>query len=362
MSVVIASSNRRANLELSLRSLELQTAPAFDVVVVDDGSTDGTRELAEELRSAPPWSDERLRWVSTGLVPRGLSRARNVGVGNAARSVTHVVTLDADVVLEPHALERLGQASRRNATAAIFGIVNWLPPEALQSVEAALRRGRVELLRELVPKIVPARVDGTIVGPDPRPLDAFALAGEARPAPLEPGLALNTFCALPLSALVAAGGWDEALVGYGYEDMDLGARLRRLGTAAVYVADARGFHVYHPKTNWPHAALEAERNLDYVLRRLGIDAISDAYADWTVWWHYHRERGGALWVVDDFHYALNRPRTHALLLPDLGWIARLGYDAAAVYQATEQDLAAINVVGAPRELSMSRIPHVDVLR
>jgi GT2 family glycosyltransferase len=358
--VVIPSSNRRSNLALALRSLELQTEAAFDVVVVDDGSSDGTRELVEDLRSAPQWAGDRLRWVSTGRVPRGRSRARNVGVRNAARSATHVVTLDADVVLEPNALNRLRRANIRHKEAAAFGVVNWLPPDARRSVAAALRRARGDMLRGLVPDTTPTRVEGTIVGPDPRPAEYFAPADEAKPALLDPSLALNTFCAIPLGALDSIGGWDEALAGYGYEDMELGARLRRLRTAAVYVADAVGFHLWHPK-HWSRDRIDAERNLDYVLRRLGLDAISDAYADWTVWWHYHRERGGAVWSIDDRHYALNRRRTHALQLSDPAWIARLGFDDADVLPAIEEDLDGIQVVGPPRDLPLARIPHVDLL-
>jgi hypothetical protein len=163
---------------------------------------------------------------------------------------------------------------------------------------------------------------------------------------------------MPLGVLEAVGGWDEGLVGYGYEDMELGARLQRIGTLAVHVADAVGFHLWHPK-DWSRASIEAERNLDYVLRRLGVEAISDVYADWTVWWHYHRERGGAVVMVEGSHYALNRSRSHALVLPDSDWVAKLGFDGADVEPMTELDLAGIELVGPPAKLPMRRLAHVD---
>jgi hypothetical protein len=66
-------------------------------------------------------------------------------------------------------------------------------------------------------------------------------------------------------------------------------------------------------------------------------------------------------LVDDRHYALNRGRTHALLLSDRGWIARLGYDDADIRTATEADLASVELVGHPGDLPVSRFRNVKVL-
>jgi glycosyltransferase involved in cell wall biosynthesis len=357
-SVVIASSNRRKNLELVLHSLEAQSWKSFDVVVVDDGSTDGTRALIEELRSSRAWSRERLRWVSTGLVPRGLSRARNIGVGNRHAAAKAVVTLDADVVLAPDALDRLGQSLRGHPSAVAFGVVHWLPAEARGAVEAAVKRRDAAILHELVPEGTASRVHGTVVGPDVRPPSLFEPADRAQPVAVDPAFALNTFCAIPTSALDAVDGWDEHLVGYGYEDMEFGVHLKREGILALYVADAVGFHLWHPR-DWALAALEAERNLDYILRRHGADAISDAYADWRVWWHYHRDRGGAVWKVDGRQFAVNRAQSHGLLLEQSTWLSRLGHDPAEVAIVSETELERIEVVGSARELPAARVPHVE---
>jgi GT2 family glycosyltransferase len=299
--------------------------------------------------------------VSTGRAPRGLSVARNVSIANAAPRATHLVTLDADVVLDPRAIGRMQLASKRYPLAAAFGAVHWLPPGAREAVEETLRRGRVDRLRELVPDGVASRVEGTIVGMDPRPRALFVSADRVSPTPLDPALALNTFSAIPLSALRAAGGWDEALVGYGYEDMELGARLLRHSTAALHVGDAVGFHVWHAKAGWSREALEAERNLDYVLRRLGVDAVSDTFADWTVWWHYHHDRGGALWAIDGCHYAVNRDRSRAIVLPSPDWTDKLGYPHNRARPAKPEELARIELMGEARDLPLSRVPHVEPL-
>ena len=54
ISVVIPSWNRHEQLLDCLRALDRQTLPgdAFDVIVVDDGSTDSTRVIANQLPAA----------------------------------------------------------------------------------------------------------------------------------------------------------------------------------------------------------------------------------------------------------------------------------------------------------------------
>lgn len=350
------TSNRRDNLALALRSLDLQrTAQTFDVVVVDDGSTDGTRELVEAQFGS---ARTLMRWVGTGPIPRGLSCARNLGVRNRHPAVEVVVTLDADLVLEPEALGRLWRAARSYPDAVGFGVVHWLADGAREAVHDALDDGDLTSLRTLVPAGPPTRVEGTIVGADPRPRSLFRPVDEARPVELDSAYGLNTFCAIPVAVLESVGGWDENIVGYGYEDIEFAARLASAGVQAVYVGDAVGFHVWHPK-DWRRAALEAERNLDYVLRRLGPEAITDAYADWTVWWHYHRDRGGAVKRDSATLYAVNRTGERAIALPDSSWLARLGFDGGHVAEMDDGDLGSIEVHGQARELPLNRVARVD---
>lgn len=91
ISVVVASYNRRAGLEQLLRALAVQTCAAsrFEVVVVDDGSTDGTSDLL--ARIAVPFS---LRGLSQEN--KGPAAARNLGVAHARGRI--VLFLDDDVV------------------------------------------------------------------------------------------------------------------------------------------------------------------------------------------------------------------------------------------------------------------------
>jgi len=97
VSVIIPTYNRAHLVCDAIQSVLGQTYPHLEVVVVDDGSTDGT---AQRVQALP--HDGRLRLIA---VPhRGVAAARNAGI-EAARGM-YVGFCDSDDVWEPHKLER----------------------------------------------------------------------------------------------------------------------------------------------------------------------------------------------------------------------------------------------------------------
>jgi hypothetical protein len=97
-SVVITTYNRARILRRCLDSCLAQTWPDFEVVIVDDGSSDGT---AAALTDHP---DPRVRLLAHES-NRGINPARFTGATNARGE--WVVVVDSDDELLPHALERL---------------------------------------------------------------------------------------------------------------------------------------------------------------------------------------------------------------------------------------------------------------
>ena len=65
-------------LRQCLDSLMNQTYPEFEVLLVDDGSTDGSAEICREYQQR----DQRVRVIRL-TTNQGLSNARNVGIENA---------------------------------------------------------------------------------------------------------------------------------------------------------------------------------------------------------------------------------------------------------------------------------------
>lgn len=97
LSVVIPTYNRRAGLERLLRALARQTYPAshFEVVVVNDGSRDGTDVLLEQI-------DTPYRLHALTQANAGPAAARNLGVQQAEAPI--IVFLDDDVIPLPELL------------------------------------------------------------------------------------------------------------------------------------------------------------------------------------------------------------------------------------------------------------------
>jgi len=105
-SVVIPAYNAEPFLERTLRSALRQTHSNLEVIVVDDGSTDKTRAIAEAVAA----TDDRVRIIS---VPNGgVAKARNIGIAEA--NGEFVAFLDADDLWHPTKIElQLAAMSRR---------------------------------------------------------------------------------------------------------------------------------------------------------------------------------------------------------------------------------------------------------
>ncbi|GIG36621.1 glycosyltransferase [Cellulomonas pakistanensis] len=117
VSVVIAARDEARTLPHQLRALAAQRpACSWEVVLADNGSTDGTLAVAEAARS---WLPE-LRTVDASAV-RGAGAARNVGVAASRGSL--VLFCDADDVVAPGWVEALRAGLRR--TELVAGRLEW---------------------------------------------------------------------------------------------------------------------------------------------------------------------------------------------------------------------------------------------
>lgn len=119
VSVVIAAYNAADSLARAVRSATAQTVRNLEVLVVDDGSTDATAQVAHRLAA----DDGRVHVLGNGR-NGGVSAARNIGF--AAAQGEWIAVLDADDAFEPDRLEHLlAAAARHGADMVADDLVYW---------------------------------------------------------------------------------------------------------------------------------------------------------------------------------------------------------------------------------------------
>ncbi|MFD5632603.1 glycosyltransferase family 2 protein [Streptomyces sp. NPDC127077] len=137
VSVIIGAYEAMPYLVKCLASVEAQSIgpDRFEVVAVDDGSTDGTGDSLEAFAARMPFPVTVVRQENSG----GPSGPRNVGLSKARGR--YVFFLDADDRLGPEALERMVAMADRNGTDVVLGRVEGVNRKAPRSMwNATLER------------------------------------------------------------------------------------------------------------------------------------------------------------------------------------------------------------------------------
>ena len=117
-SVIVPAYNSEAFLSETLDSLRAQTWQDWEAVVVDDGSTDGTRAVLDAYFKKDP----RIRGIFQENA--GVSTARNRGLQEAAGD--YVLFLDADDLYEPGALFAFAVAAKKTDADILLGRLRFL--------------------------------------------------------------------------------------------------------------------------------------------------------------------------------------------------------------------------------------------
>jgi GT2 family glycosyltransferase len=197
--IQLCTYNRAALLERVLDACFEQAVPdqSYEVVVVDDGSSDQTPDVLERARRLAPCALTTVRQPNAGL-----AKARNAGIARAVGE--QIIFIDDDVLPLPNFVAEHLRAHARH-------------PEAI------VRGGAIE-----------------VESFDYLPPPVWTLRNYSG------NYFWTTNVSVPLATIRAVGGFDESFSEYGWEDIDVGLRLRKRGVKAVFHPAALVYH-YKPR-------------------------------------------------------------------------------------------------------------------
>ena len=134
ISVIVPVYQAEKFLHRCLDSVARQTFSDWELILVDDGSTDGSAALCDRLAA----KDNRVR-VFHRKKNQGVSEARNLGINEAKGE--YIAFLDADDCYEFQALETLWNLREQSGADAAACGLTYLWPDGKQSVQAQLPAG-----------------------------------------------------------------------------------------------------------------------------------------------------------------------------------------------------------------------------
>lgn len=204
ITVVIPTRNRLLVLRETLSRLERQAGDVqFEIVVVDDESSDGTSEMVGRAESGAAVPLTLIAGPGSGA-----AAARNLAIEAARAPVCLFINDDTRPRLDLLARHRDFHRRRPECEAALLGHID-LPPTPPPS----------PFMRWLATQL-------------------FDFAGITSPADVGGSRFFTSNVSAKTELLRAAGGFDEAFPGAAHEDIDLGLRLETMGMRLHYDEDA----------------------------------------------------------------------------------------------------------------------------
>jgi glycosyltransferase involved in cell wall biosynthesis len=213
LTVIVPTYNRSDLLGQTLRKLlGEQTAPAseYEIVVVDDGSTDNTPEIVAAVGTS---ASDRLRYYRQEN--KGPAAARNLGVREAKGKI--ILFTGDDCIPDRRLIEEHLKAHERSGDVAIIGHIAWHPDLEITPLMLFLDEGAQFGFTQIT---------------DPENLTFFTF--------------YTANCSLHRHWLDDVGGFDEEFRQAAYEDIELAYRMTQRGLRIVYRSSALTYHLHAP--------------------------------------------------------------------------------------------------------------------
>lgn len=257
VTVVIVNWNGAEFLERCLAAVMAQTVTPYEIILVDNASSDGSLDIVRQFPSV------RLLAQDDNL---GFARANNLAIVAASAESEWIALLNPDAFADPSWLEALLAAAQENPDFSFFG------SKLLTAADAAVLDGAGDAYH--VSGLVWRMGHGALASSFPeQEYEVFSPCAAA--------------AIYKRSALQEVGGFDEDFFCY-LEDVDLGFRLRLAEHRCLYVPSSVARHVGSGTTGGQHsefALYHGHRNL--------------------VWTYLKNMPGALFWIFLPLHLVMN---------------------------------------------------------
>lgn len=276
ISVIVATYQRQASLQLTLTWLSRQTFTDFEVIVVDDGGTDESGTVAKSFSCTYIWHPHN------GF---GLSKSRNQGASVARGNI--FLFIDSDIMLAPKSLATLQQLYEENPDRAIGGYYKYLP-----GMEITANDSWDDIWNYRLPeKDIVQR--GKPVGLDVRDAwrrldeqnhnflreDVFEYEHKVCWAPM---CLLGGVMAIPRHIFEQTDGFDESFNTYGGEDAEMSLAIISRGYGISYCRSIAGAHIAHEVDADADWEIEKQKRA-VIAKKYPAFFTKDGDPDYEVW-------------------------------------------------------------------------------
>lgn len=249
VSVIIPTYNRRDYLKYCLHSLAYQdyAKDLFEVVIVDNGSEDGTLEMVKESEYGYPihfLKEEKLDAFEA-------ARMRNTGVAKAQGNI--LIFMDSDIIAPPNFISaHVKYYETGEEDVCVIGSVIYLKDDPFGCEELADLAGLQKRLRDYV---------------DPLESDILYFNENLTNHPVAWMVAHSGNLSTTRACFEHSGGFDEWHRTWSIEDIDFGYSLYKNGIRFVFSKNAYGLHKYHPVCTDEAKTISVKNGYEYLQQK-----------------------------------------------------------------------------------------------